>query len=637
MADKIEWEVDAKVNTDQAEKSLNGFAGKVQKGLGGVNEKIGAMGEKFASLPGPIGASASAFMALGKSAMAFVMNPIGAIISAIAIVFMAMYNAMQKTEKGMDALTELTAVFGAFIKPLVKILSDLAVILVEGLASALEFVGELMGVNASEARNLAQELDRLEDQENSLAISRAKQNKELAQARELLSDSNATLQERRKALEQVSKSEGNLAAQELKHRQDTLNALKRQQQEEGENEENKKAIVDATVAVIDAETELAAKRRLFNKESKKLDDEEEARKKEEAAEAKKRFEDAVERQKKWNEERRSAEDKLRDLRNKVALEDITNEEEKAKKTAEIERDNAKREIARSTMTKKEKAEANKLIEKAYQQEIANIEDESRKKKKAKDDEDKKDQEAKDKEALDKKTQEISDASERDKILKQQTITDEQLLADELYRIELKKLEDILAARKAAGVTTIDQEKAIADLTINNNKRVTENQKKVDAIGREALASKLDATKQFFAGVQALAGENSKAAIAAQIGSAVIDTYVAANKALASAPPPFNYIAMAGVIMSGVANVKKIIEESKKIGAETGGSDGGLSAINVGPSISIAGGQAVNSNTQLAENINNAMNKPARSYVVGSDVSSQQSLDRKINQNATLGK
>ena len=52
--------------------------------------------------------------------------------------------------------------------------------------------------------------------------------------------------------------------------------------------------------------------------------------------------------------------------------------------------------------------------------------------------------------------------------------------------------------------------------------------------------------------------------------AVIDTYVGANKALASAPPPFNYIAMAGVIASGLANVATI--ESQKF--EKGGLIGG---------------------------------------------------------------
>lgn len=48
-----------------------------------------------------------------------------------------------------------------------------------------------------------------------------------------------------------------------------------------------------------------------------------------------------------------------------------------------------------------------------------------------------------------------------------------------------------------------------------------------------------------------------------IAQAIIDTYRAANVALASAPPPFNFIAMAGVIATGLKNVDAII----KVGIE----------------------------------------------------------------------
>lgn len=45
--------------------------------------------------------------------------------------------------------------------------------------------------------------------------------------------------------------------------------------------------------------------------------------------------------------------------------------------------------------------------------------------------------------------------------------------------------------------------------------------------------------------------------ASAISIATMDTFQAANKALASAPPPFNFALMAGVIAAGLANVAKI--------------------------------------------------------------------------------
>ena len=58
---------------------------------------------------------------------------------------------------------------------------------------------------------------------------------------------------------------------------------------------------------------------------------------------------------------------------------------------------------------------------------------------------------------------------------------------------------------------------------------------------------------------ATSGNKTLAAIgkAAALSSAYIDTYAAANKALASAPPPINYALAAAVVAAGIANVAKI--------------------------------------------------------------------------------
>ena len=50
-------------------------------------------------------------------------------------------------------------------------------------------------------------------------------------------------------------------------------------------------------------------------------------------------------------------------------------------------------------------------------------------------------------------------------------------------------------------------------------------------------------------------------------TAVIDTYAAANKALAASPPPFNFIAAAAVVAAGLANVAQIEAQSFAKGGE----------------------------------------------------------------------
>ena len=211
------------------------------------------------------------------------------------------------------------------------------------------------------------------------------------------------------------------------------------------------------------------------------------------------------------------------------------------------------------------------------------------------------------------------------------------LEDDLYNKKAQNLADALALEKEGTAAYAEIKAEQFTIEAEHNAKVLADGKALNVALKEENLAKLDAVKGLFNGIAALSKENSKVALAAQIGSAIIDTYVAANKALASGPPPFNFIMMGGVIAGGLANIKKIYEQSRKMGVDTGGdASSSVSAPTFsGPSIGIVGGQ-INSGTQLTNAINGAMNKPQKNYVIGSDVTTAQSLDRKISQNATLG-
>lgn len=66
--------------------------------------------------------------------------------------------------------------------------------------------------------------------------------------------------------------------------------------------------------------------------------------------------------------------------------------------------------------------------------------------------------------------------------------------------------------------------------------------------------------------------------AAGIGQATVDTWVAANVALRSAPPPFNFILMGSVIAAGLANVAKIAGVPMAEGGMVLPTSGGTSAL-----------------------------------------------------------
>ncbi len=119
--------------------------------------------------------------------------------------------------------------------------------------------------------------------------------------------------------------------------------------------------------------------------------------------------------------------------------------------------------------------------------------------------------------------------------------------------------------------------------------------------------------------------------AVNIANAVIDTYKAANTALASSPPPFNYIAMAAAITAGLVNVKKIASQQFQSSSSSSGGGGTSSAPEVAqaaPQFNTIGSSGINQLAQLQQ-------QPVQAYVVSGEVTSAQALDRNRIQNATL--
>lgn len=120
--------------------------------------------------------------------------------------------------------------------------------------------------------------------------------------------------------------------------------------------------------------------------------------------------------------------------------------------------------------------------------------------------------------------------------------------------------------------------------------------------------------------------------AVNIAQAIMDTYKAANEALASAPAPYNFIAMAATIAAGLVNVKAIASTKFEGTATSGGSTptsaGGGTSSAMTPQFNIVGNSGIN---QLAQ----IQGQPIQAYVVSGQITTAQSLDRNKIENATL--
>ena len=152
--------------------------------------------------------------------------------------------------------------------------------------------------------------------------------------------------------------------------------------------------------------------------------------------------------------------------------------------------------------------------------------------------------------------------------------------------------------------------------------------------RKLRNTSLKETAKYLNQAADLFGQHTAANKALKVASAIIDTYVAANNALAEGgPPPFNFIQAAAVIAAGIANVKKILEV--KVPRESGMQSVGAAAPAQieAPDFNVVGAGGV---SQLATGLAGITGKPIQAFVVSKEISSAQELDRNITGNASLG-
>lgn len=253
----------------------------------------------LASIDGPVGLVGKGFQGMNKAALSFVANPVGAVIAAIGIILTTLTKALGNTEKGMQAMNKITAMFGEIIDPIIGLIEELANIIAGGLAAAMEGFSKLMaglgfefGAAADAAGKLSEAEMKLEQQNQIAAVSRAKTNQQLAETREILSDTNASYADRAAALKKVKEAEAEQSALEVANAKESLRIAKEKYDMHDDDLELRKAMRDVEIELANVEQEAAAKGRLLNKQQTALDKEAAAKSdalaKEAAAKAKER-------------------------------------------------------------------------------------------------------------------------------------------------------------------------------------------------------------------------------------------------------------------------------------------------------------------------------------------------------------
>ena len=118
--------------------------------------------DQLSNLPGPLGQVGTSMQGLDKVMKVLKANPLIAVIAVVAGIFIAIYESLKKTENGMAALNKVSDAFGRLLMPLIQFISNLAVPVIEKFAQGIEWVAKSFGIEAK-AKKASIDLDKIKN------------------------------------------------------------------------------------------------------------------------------------------------------------------------------------------------------------------------------------------------------------------------------------------------------------------------------------------------------------------------------------------------------------------------------------------------------------------------------------------
>jgi hypothetical protein len=621
------------VESDEVEKTLLKVqsAMALSQGLQSIGESV----DSFKQLSAVI-RTTTIFQKLSTAAQwlwnaAMSANPVGAVIVAIVALITAGYKLISWYQDSSEANETATK----SIKANTKALENQSKQAQKGASNLQDYnkyqydMAKASGASSEQLRKLA-----LKHKDEEIALNQ--KNAILAQSTFLRERDTLASLKNSDASDEVIKAQEKLT-------QDTYKEFTKQRDSFYKSKEEKVALIRQQNVEIKTEQTNANK----TAREKQQEANENAREKQKEAkeQRKKDFEETLKNEELSFEDRRK-------LVNKSTLFDA---EEKKKLLKEIDKDE-KEEKKKKDEKEKEELQRQKDALKAIEEKNANeIED-----LKAKTDREKLEiQKQRDLEELDNiKLSEEEKQKARLEILEKYRIKGEELDAIEA---EKKTQTDLEKKQKELEdqTLTFEERRAILDeqnaiITEGDFKTEEERTKAKDAnvkarieldkLEGKAKIDALDAVSQTLAGASELLGKETAAGKAMAIASATISTFLSAQKAYDATVGipyvgPFLAPVNAGLaIASGIKNVKSILSV-KVPGGGGGASAPSISSSATGgatsaPQFNVVGNAGTN---QLASSLGNAMQQnPIQAYVVSGAVTTAQSLDRNIIQNASIG-
>lgn len=213
--------------------------------------------------------------------------------------------------------------------------------------------------------------------------------------------------------------------------------------------------------------------------------------------------------------------------------------------------------------------------------------------------------------------------------------------------ETTRLQAIVDNANAGTQAKIDAQIALDQFTetsrqtnLTRTKEVATAEESISDKLKEAKKKNLDDTANVLEKFSGIAGKETAAGKAFAVAAATINTFRGVSDALAATTvTPFDtalkFANAAAIGISGIANVKKIlsVKTPQGSGAPNPSAPPAPAPISIPPQLSTVGSSGTN---QLADAIGGQTQQPIQAFVVSSDVTSAQELDRNRIEDASIG-
>ncbi|HET8838044.1 MAG TPA: hypothetical protein VFM82_03530 [Flavobacteriaceae bacterium] len=603
---------------EQQKINIGNYEGAVEGALGPLGEFLTVSQEAGGIMPllsAGLASARTALLGVTKAAIGFIATPIGAVIALLAAGFLLVRNAMNRSEETTNKISKAFSVFGGFISKILELLEPLGEFIVdglvkglelleesfylamEGMATALEFLGfdetaasvrdfkTEIQETADAARDLEQAEQDLEKAQRKQRLTQLQYQKEAEKYRQIRDDETLTIQQRMQANEDLAEVLDKQLQTEKALAEQALLVANLRIKQDGETKAALDAQYVALTEIADIEERITGQRSeqlqnqnsLRNEQIALIEEQQQAAIDQSKAELDLFIAQQGYRARTLQEELELAEQvknkKIEILEQELAAGNITRTEYQAQQLtlnneflqqqAEASLSHAERELQifkdahqsriengeflNQTLFEQEQARLNQIAqaerdfqaqrlqegvinEQEYNDAINAINEENR----IAQDELRAEREAaqKEKEAIDLENKRIA---EEEGFISQFEL--------EAQRLEQQRLQEVAAAEATgASITQINAKYAKLQEDVEQAKQ----QNKI------ALAS------QTLGAISDVLGQQSAVGKAVAIAQATIDTYMAANNALSTLPPPFSFVAAAATVAAGLINVKKIV-------------------------------------------------------------------------------